>query len=213
MMGMDLVNCTCNYFLNYNCRVISADRVRHAGRSPRVKEQGNWRSPIFARRHFCYPRTCKYSTTSSYDKKWWAWERHQAGCSWTKTSLLCKPFPFQWACYAFIPAVWAFQLLRHSRGPLFHFLSPFRCCLGCSVSPHLLGGVKSYLLLPRVTHLSVATTLRETDPTNTFYWFLTETGIWVSKRETKEPLYSPTNILPSIKLKNRNKSPHDNPTK
>lgn len=38
MMGMDLVNCTCNYFLNYNCRVICADRVRHAGRSPRVEE-------------------------------------------------------------------------------------------------------------------------------------------------------------------------------
>ena len=31
MMGTDLVNCTCNYFLNYNCRVISADRVHNIG--------------------------------------------------------------------------------------------------------------------------------------------------------------------------------------
>lgn len=29
MMGTDLVNCTCNYFLNYNCRVISTDRVHN----------------------------------------------------------------------------------------------------------------------------------------------------------------------------------------
>lgn len=32
MMSMDLVNCTCNYFLNYHCRVISADRVHTMGR-------------------------------------------------------------------------------------------------------------------------------------------------------------------------------------
>lgn len=32
MMGVDLVNCACNYFLNYNCRVISSDRVHNIGR-------------------------------------------------------------------------------------------------------------------------------------------------------------------------------------
>lgn len=32
MMGMDLVNCICNYFLNYHCRVISADRAHTTGR-------------------------------------------------------------------------------------------------------------------------------------------------------------------------------------
>lgn len=34
MMGMDLVNCICNYFLNYNCRVISVDRVHNIGSPP-----------------------------------------------------------------------------------------------------------------------------------------------------------------------------------